>query len=215
MRVLLFYPLLAPSLGLILLHRYPVLIAIDDYNLLHSHAVDLYDPDFQKLNPPLIRPEKMVLPSLFQKWQNHGLLNGTMVCAMSNTKPRNTKEFDAQFPKLPSVFSVTKYSKDEYLTVVANYEQNGYIHSTFIHQFFVDNNLFDVALTFASSSHHKRDLQVCLPHVCRPRRRDSQDVSIVLNGKCVAKFVSLLPSTTSVSRHSRCSGGSTVAHLSI
>lgn len=110
--------------------RYPILVAIDDYNLLHSHAVNLYDPDFQKLNPPLIRPEKLVLPSLFMSWQNHGIVNGTMVCAMTNTKPRNTKEFDAQFPRLPTTYTVPRYNREEFLTIVANYEQNGYIHCT-------------------------------------------------------------------------------------
>lgn len=94
--------------------------------------MNLYDPDFQKLNPLLINPEKLVLPSMFMSWQNHGLTNGTMLLGMTNTKPRDTNAFDARFPKLPSVFEVPRYSRDEFLTVVANYEQNGYIHSTLL-----------------------------------------------------------------------------------
>eukprot|EP01088_Endostelium_zonatum_P010600 TRINITY_DN240_c1_g1_i1.p1 TRINITY_DN240_c1_g1~~TRINITY_DN240_c1_g1_i1.p1 ORF type:complete len:658 (-),score=136.52 TRINITY_DN240_c1_g1_i1:36-2009(-) len=65
--------------------EYPILIAIDGYNRLHDGSPMFFDPDIEGFWPAKLHAQRLVLSHIFGDPKDHGLINGTMVCSMTNS----------------------------------------------------------------------------------------------------------------------------------
>jgi hypothetical protein len=106
--------------------EFPTLIAIDRYNYMWDNTT-YYDPaDVNRGNFRHLDAQKLMLTKMFSNHQDHGLVNGTMVCALETTKPATIRPFlrrcgDQHMHVIPA------YSMNEFHEVMSHYKKIEYV----------------------------------------------------------------------------------------
>jgi hypothetical protein len=107
--------------------EFPTLIAIDRYNYFWDNT-RYFDPaDVNRGNYRHLDAQKLMLTKMFSDHQDHGLVNGTMVCALETTKPATIKPFlrrcgDKHMHEIPA------YSLNEFHEVMKHYKEIEYVN---------------------------------------------------------------------------------------
>jgi len=106
--------------------EFPILIAIDRYNFLWDKSA-YFDPgDYNRGNLRKLPSQKLMLTKLFSNHQDHGLVNGTMVCALQTTKPSTIKPFLASCGER-HLYHIPPYTLREFHKVMKHYKEVNFI----------------------------------------------------------------------------------------
>eukprot|EP01087_Luapelamoeba_hula_P013196 TRINITY_DN3771_c0_g1_i2.p1 TRINITY_DN3771_c0_g1~~TRINITY_DN3771_c0_g1_i2.p1 ORF type:complete len:669 (+),score=171.42 TRINITY_DN3771_c0_g1_i2:225-2231(+) len=108
--------------------EFPVLIAVDNYNGLYHHS-DFFTPeDITRGRVRQLPAQRLTMSKIFSNHLDHGMINGTMVCAVTETSVP-MKHYRAEFgddrkSRLRGQVSVPNYSQKEFAESMRRYQLN-------------------------------------------------------------------------------------------
>lgn len=107
--------------------RYPILIIVDEINSFFNKSANIYEPEsvLRSFRGEKILPfDRLTTPHIFGNFKNHGLINGTVIGALTGSEPHeeflrrnNLRNQDLTF--------VRNLQGDEFNTILNWYTKSG------------------------------------------------------------------------------------------
>jgi len=116
-----------------LVTEFPVLVLIDEINGLIGNSPTLHDPTWPKLRLKPMPTDRMTLPKAMKTYQYHGLINGTVIGAISHFHwHQSMKKFvQEHLSKEPNenLMEIPKMTKEEASQLMDLWQESGYFIS--------------------------------------------------------------------------------------
>jgi len=140
------------SLSLLFLFRFPVLIAIDGINHFWNKCQNIGDPYSTKKSIDLLDAKKLTVSQCFSQLENHSLLNGMVVAAVTSFPTRKYTAINSFYKAHPNLKRtiIPAYGKQEFFTILELWNHKKWIRSG-LYSFFLEKELFLKRIFFFSS----------------------------------------------------------------